>query len=250
MLTSTERGARTRVRVSPSPDGARCRVRTEVTLSDPSATSLRPVLVHHDARQALVSLVPEGALLLAGDAISLEVSVDAGARLDLVEPGGTVAFDMRGGSASWSVLVTLGPGAVLTWAGEPFVVAAGADVDRTTVLRLADGARLALRETLVLGRHREAPGSIRQRTDVTVAGRPVLVEDLPLNPAAAAGLLGGRRVVSSVLSVGPPPAVAGVTEYRFDLDAGGTLWRRLGAQAHEAELGAAWAAAHASAVGQ
>lgn len=249
MLTSTERSALTRIRVSPAPDEARCRVRTGVTLSDPTATSLRPMLVHHDARHALVSLVPDGALLLAGDAITLDVTVDAGARLDLIEPGGTVAFDMRGGSASWSVLVTLGPGAVLTWAGEPFVVASGADVRRTTVLRLAHDSRLAVRETLVLGRHGEAPGAVRQRTQVTVARDPVLVEDLPLGPATTERLLGGHRILSSVLAVGMPRASAGPAEHRFDLDQDGTLWRRLGAQVHEAGLEVAWTAAHESVAG-
>ena len=249
MLTSTERSALTRIRVSPSPGAARCRVTTAVTLSDPTTTALRPMLVHHDAAHALVSLVPEGALLLAGDAIALNVTVDAGARLDLIEPGGTVAFDMRGGTASWSVLVTLGPGAVLTWAGEPFVVASGADVRRTTVLRLAHDARLALRETLVLGRHSESPGAIRQQTEVTVGGEPVLVEDLPLGPATAGGLLGEHRILSSVLAVGLPRASAGPAEHRFDLDRGGTLWRRLGAQVHEAGLEAAWTAAHGSVAG-
>lgn len=245
MLTSTERSARTRVRVGPGEGAARCRVRSTVSLSDPTAASIRPVLVHHDTAGARVSLVPEGALLLAGDAIELDVTVDAGSRLDLIEPGGTVAFDMRGGRASWSVLITLGPGAILTWAGEPFVVAAGADVQRRTVVRMAPDATLVLRESLVLGRYGEVPGTVRQRTEVTVERAPVLVEDLPLDPATAPALLGGHRVVSSVLAIGA--SLGGPPGDRFDLDQGGTLWRRLGVHAHEAQLAAAWEAALAGA---
>jgi len=244
MLTSTERVGRTRIRVSADPGGGRCRVRTAMTGSDANAALLRPMVVHHDEAAALVSLVPEGALLLAGDAIEIDVTVDAGARLDLVEPGGTVAFDMRGRRARWDVRIRLGSGAVLTWAGEPFVVAAGADVTRRLDVGLADGAVFAIRESLTLGRYGEGPGGLHQHTAVASDGVPILVEDLPLDATTAPGLLGGRRVVSSVLLVGKDlPTSTEATEHRYDLDAGGHLWRRLGAQTHEAALADAWAAA-------
>lgn len=242
MLTSTERVGRTRVRVSMDPDGGRCRVRTAMTCSDPTVAALRAVLMHHDDARARISLVPEGALLLAGDAIEIDVSVDAGARLDLVEPAGTVAFDMRGGHARWDVRVRLGPGAVLTWAGEPFVVAAGANVSRALDLTLGTGAAVGLRECLVLGRYGEGPGQVRQRTTVSTEGEPVLVEDLPLDGVTAPGLLGGHRVLSSVLLVGAAaPEADPEAAHRFDLHGGGHLWRRLSAQAHEGALPAAWA---------
>lgn len=240
MLTSTERSSRTRLRLSLE-DGARSRVRSATTLSDPSASSVRPMLLSHDAGGARVSLVPDGALLLGGDAIELDIEVGPGACLDLVEPGGTVAFDMRGGRASWSVLVTLGPGARLTWAGEPFIVSAGADVRRTTVVRMAQSATLAMRETLVLGRHGESPGRILQHTAVSVDREPVLVEELPLDDLDAAILLGGHRVLASVLAVGEDHP-SGPEADRFDLDGGARLWRRLGTQAHETELVEAWRA--------
>ncbi|MEQ6899739.1 urease accessory protein UreD [Nocardioides sp. YIM 152588] len=240
MLTDTERLARTRIRATLG-DAGRCRVRSAVTLSDPTASSVRPVVVSQEGTAARVSLVPEGALLLAGDAVEIDVEVGAGARLDLVEPGGTVAYDMRGAAARWSVRISVGPGAVLTWAGEPFVVSAGADVERSTTVRLAGDAALALRETLVLGRYGEAPGRVRQRTDVSVDGRPALVEELPLDPATAPLLLGGHRVVTAVLAVGAGEPF-GPDRDRFGLEGGGLLWRRLGAQAHEADLGEPWRA--------
>ncbi len=243
MLTSTERLGRTRLRVSPGTGGGRCRVRTATTASDPTVSVVRPVVVAHGADTARVALVPEGALLLAGDAVEIDVSVDAGAHLDLVEPGGTVAFDMRGARARWDVRVDVRAGGSLTWAGLPFVVAAGADVDRTLRIRYDAGARLALRETLVLGRFGEQPGRLHQRTEVlTGAGEPVLVEDLPLDPASAGLLLGGHRVLTSVLLLGDSADVADTgTDDRYDLDQpGATLWRRLGHQAHETELAAVW----------
>jgi len=240
MLTSTERVGRTRIRVSADPDGGRCRVRTAMTGSDASAALVRPMVLHHDSRTARISLVPEGALLLAGDAIEIDITLDAGARVDLVEPGGTVAFDMRGGRARWDVRLRLGRGSVLTWAGEPFVVAAGADVSRRLDLDLAAGAGVAMRESLVLGRYGEQPGGMRQHTTVVVEHRPVLVEELPLDAATAPGLLGGHRVLCSVLLLGRQLAPEPTATERYDLDAGGHLWRRLGVQAHEAALPDAW----------
>lgn len=215
-----------------------------MTGSDPTVALLRPMVVHHDAEGARVSLVPEGALLLADDAIEIDVSVDPGARLDLIEPGGTVAFDMRGRRARWDVRIRLARDAVLTWAGEPFVVAGGADVTRHCDVVLAAGAALAMRETLVLGRYGEGPGRMSQRSHAVVDGVPVLVEDLPLDATTAPGLLGGHRILCSVLLLGrPAPTDPEVTVDRLDLDAGGHLWRKLGAQAHEAGLPDAWAAA-------
>lgn len=214
-----------------------------MTGSDPTVALVRPMVLHHDAHTARVSLVPEGALLLAGDAIEIDVTVDPGARLDLVEPGGTVAFDMRGGRARWDVRIRLGNDAVMTWAGEPFVVAAGADVARHLDVGLGRGATLAMRETLVLGRYGEWPGRVRQYTRAAVEGVPALVEDLPLDASTAPGLLGGHRVMCSVLLLGRDLPLALEPEERYDLDAGGHLWRRLGAQAHEAGLSEAWATA-------
>jgi len=240
--TSTDRVGRTRIRVSPGRNGERCRVRSAVSLSDPTAANLRPIITGHDERSATVSLVPEGALLLAGDGIELDVTVDSGVHLTLLEPGGTVAFNMRGGNARWDVRIEVADDAGLTWAGQPFVVAQGAEVERRTRIRAHRDARLALREVLVLGRHGERPGAIRQNTVVADdRGLPLLVEDLPLNEDSVAGLLGGNRAVVSVLSLGAA-AVSGPTgPDRYDLHReGAVLWRRLGAQAHEAALPAAW----------
>lgn len=219
-------------------------MRSAVTVADPTAAGIRPMLLHHDATSARMSLVPDGALLLAGDAVEIDVEVEAGARLELVEPGGTVAFDMRGGRARWDVRIRVGAGATLTWAGEPFVLAAGARVDRTTRVRLVGGGRLALRECLVLGRSGEAAGAVRQHTEVAgEADRPLLVETLSLDADTAGDLLGPARVVASVLSLGPGAAVTGPDVDRYDLHAGGHLWRRTTAEAHLASLAGPWASA-------
>jgi urease accessory protein len=235
----------TRISVSRPPGGGRAVVSLET--SGPSDRPvIRPMLHSADAAGAVISLVPEGALLLAGDAVAIDVSVGAGARLELQEPAGTVAYAMKGGSASWAVTITLGPAASLVWAGEPLVVAAGADVIRTTRVRLGWGAMLALRETLVLGRHGEAPGRIRQ--DFVAIGQndvPVLSESLDVGPEAGPLVMGGTRVLGSVLTLGyrtPRAAVAPSVAY-LDLAGMGTMARALAHQVHDVELGGAWDAA-------
>lgn len=215
----------------------RVRVRTRAD-AGADAPVIRPVLVSSDAVSARVCLVPEGALLLAGDAIELDVVVGPGVLLELVEPGGTVAYDMRGGGARWDVSVHLEAGARLVWHGEPFVVASGACVDRSTSVVMDEGALLAVRETLVLGRHGEAGGRLRQRCTVqSPDGIPVLVEDLELDSAATGPLLGGSRTMGSVLQLGTVPDPAPDT---LLLEAGGGLTRRFGDHAHEVQPEGPW----------
>ena len=207
---------------------------------------IRPMLMASDEAGAVVSLVPDGALLLAGDAITIEITVGPGARLELVEPAGTVAYAMDGASASWHVAVDLAPASTLVWAGEPFVVAEGATVDRSTTIRCGTGASMAWRETLVLGRHGERPGTLSQGLSVLGHGDvPLLREDLEIGPASHHLLLGGARAVGSVLVLGRrlPVDLAHGSGTRLELEADGTMIRHLGLEAHRATSAVTWAAA-------
>ncbi len=175
-----------------------------------------------------VALVPEQAVLLAGDQVTVAVRVPAGRTLEIVEPGGTVAYAMRGLQARWDVTVEVEEAGRLVWRGEPFVVAAGADVRRTLTVDLAAAAALVLRETLVLGRSGEDPGWLRCRTDVTRDQVPVLVEELD----SATGL-GPYRVLDQVLHVG---SVSVADEHTMVLESGDSLHRWLGAETHASPL--------------
>ncbi|MFC6153918.1 urease accessory protein UreD [Nocardioides yefusunii] len=205
----------------------------------------RAMLLARDAHGARVQVVPSRMLLLAGDDVALEISVDAGLRLDLTETGGTIAHDMRGGSASWRTSVEVGAGATFTHHTWPWVSSAGSDVVRHTSVALDVGAKAVLRETLVLGRHGEAPGRLVAHTHVTRDGRPVLAEELHSTDLACADLaLAGavsHRVLDQVMALGPLPvparSAADVVEgapTRLDLASGDTLWRSLAQDAHHA----------------
>ncbi len=173
-----------------------------------------------------VALVPEQAVLLGGDHVTVSVRVAAGQALEIVEPGGTVAYAMRGRGAVWDVDVEVEAGASLVWHGEPFVVAEGADVRRTMRVGLGVEASVVLHETLVLGRSGEGPGRLVSRTDVHRDGAPVLLEELD----AALGL-GPHRVLDQVLCLGSGCTVEGLA-----LESGDRLHRWLGAETHASPI--------------
>jgi urease accessory protein len=198
----------------------RTRTRTEVRSSHLRAFAL-------DRHR--VALVPDQAVLLADDDVSVDVRVAAGASLEVVEPGGTVAYAMRGRSARWHVTVHVEDGGRLVWHGEPFVVAEGAEVERSLSVRLGAGATLSLRETLVLGRAGEGPGRLLARTQVHRDDQPLLVEALD----SAVGL-GGRRVVDQLLHLGDGDCHGDDTP--MGLACGGHLHRWLGLASHASPL--------------
>lgn len=196
------------------------------------------------ADRVRIALVGTRAGLLAGDRLRLRVSVGPGARLELVEPSGLVAYHHRGGSSSWRARVDVAEGGELRWDGKPFVVCDGARVSRSMEVTLAAGARMLWRDTLVLGRSGERGGSVRATTRVTYDGEDLLVEDLDLTEPEIRelpGILGPHRVIASVTSLGTGPA-GPPHPYRTELAGPGAQVRLLDTEAPavEAELRAVW----------
>ncbi|MFB6712044.1 MULTISPECIES: urease accessory protein UreD [unclassified Streptomyces] len=202
----------------------------------------RPLLPAPD--RVRIALVGTRAGLLAGDDLRLRVSVGPGARLELVEPSGLVAYDHRGGTSTWRARADIAEGGELHWNGKPFVVCDGARVARSMEVALAAGARMLWRDTLVLGRSGERGGSVRATTRVTYDGQDLLVEDLDLTEPEIRelpGILGPHRVIGSVTSLGAGPA-GPPHFYRTELAGPGAQVRLLDtvAPAIEAELALVW----------
>ncbi|WP_432940156.1 urease accessory protein UreD [Kribbella sp. CA-253562] len=224
----------TRIEVVADPVRDRCLLRTG---------DLSPRRLPAPPGVVRVALVAAGALLLAGDDVRIEVIAQGQVRLEVVETAGTVAYAMRGGSARWDVDVTLTDGAELSWHGEPFVVAEGADVQRSTALTLDHDCRALLRESLVLGRHGEAGGRLRTRTTATVGAGELLVEDLDLSPGLRSGwaMLGEARCLDSVTALGHRLPEA---PQILQLEGPGSIARRLVTEQHMSDLNALWADVH------
>ncbi len=160
-----------------------------------------------------VHLVGAAAGPLAGDELRLDLGVGAGVRLVVRSAAATVALPGRGpGPSRLTVDAEVGDGAELDLGPEPTVVAAGADHELVTDVRLAATARLRLREEILLGRFGEQPGSLHSVLRVDVAAGsggpiPLLRQELVLGEAEP-GLrgpahLGQARAVGSLLVAGP-----------------------------------------------
>ena len=195
------------------------------------AGAFAPKVLHRspDGRRVRIALVGARALLLSGDRVTVEVRVEAGCSLDLVEVAATVAYDGRGGPAAvWSTNIHLGAGARLRWEAEPLVVADGAQVERHTHVDLAVDATARLRETLVLGRSGETGGAVLLRTRAHLAGRRLLAEDLDLRDPLvrrSPAVLGAHRRVETLMVLGERIEAPGALQ----LQQPGSLVRTIGA---------------------
>ena len=208
----------------PRPDGSAC----PRALTPPPALRSAPATCAPSPSDRLrVALVPEQAVLLAGDHVEVTVRVGRGAALEIVEPGGTVAYAMRGRQARWDVPVEVEDGGSLVWRGEPFVVA------RRRRRPAAHGSRswrrhpgsCSARRSSSVAQARDRARSCH-RTDVHRDGVPVLVEELD----AALGL-GPHRVLDQGLCLG-----SGCTADGLALESGDRLHRWLGAETHASPI--------------
>lgn len=177
-------------------DGARLRWR------DATPVTLRPT------GAGRVHLVQAAGGPLGGDELGLDLAVAADTELEVRSAAATVAQPGPGGKAAhWSVTVTVGAGGTLRWWPEPTVICAAADYRAELCVNLAEGARLVLREQVVLGRAGETGGRYRGRVTVRVGGVPLLdtqtaldgTDDTLSGPAGSAGF----RVFGTMLVAGP-----------------------------------------------
>jgi urease accessory protein len=145
---------------------------------------------------------------LGGDDLRLSVEVGVGAALVLRDVSATLVLPGPHAQRSHSrTTIRVGADATLVWLPEPLIAARGCDHRVTTTVLLEPGARLLLREELLLGRHGESPGAVRQRLRVCVGGRPLHDQELGVGPDFPGwdgpATTGGRRALGSLLVVDP-----------------------------------------------
>ncbi|MEO3818861.1 urease accessory protein UreD [Plantactinospora sp. B24E8] len=152
---------------------------------------------------------------LGGDDLGLEIEVGPGARLCVRGVAASLALPGRtGGASRLHVTARVAAGGVLRWLPEPLIGAAGCDHVTVTEVECAEGAALCWREELVCGRYAEPGGDVRISTTLRYGGRTLLRNDLAVGPRAPGwsgpAVLGGARVVGSVLVVDPAWARTGL----------------------------------------
>ncbi len=155
-----------------------------------------------------------------------------------------MAYDGRGRSAGWQVEARVAAGGSLIMVGEPFVVSAGADVDRSFSLEVAGSGRAVIRETVVLGRSGEIGGALRNRTVISHGGVDVSVEEqrLDVGTRSLPGILGAHRVMDTVTVIGSGitvPTPDGAAAFALP-DGAGTVLRWIGTESAASTLHAGW----------
>lgn len=200
----------------------RARTRISKLRSEPPLT-LRPTIasgreprLDGEARPARVCVAAGAAGPVGGDRLALAVDVGEGSSLVLRDVSATLLLPgARGEESRLGVDVSVGPEATLVWLPEPVIAASNCLHVGDIRVTLAAGARLLLREELLLGRFGEEPGTVRQSLRVSIDGRPLLHQQLAVGGDATAwagpAVTGGHRAIGTLLVVEPgwgdePPA--------------------------------------------
>jgi urease accessory protein len=161
-----------------------------------------------DAPPVQVSLVSGAAGPVGGDELKLSIDVESGAALVLRNVAATLVLPGPHHQQSRiETVIRVAAGGAFVWLPRPVIAARSCHHLAITRVMLEPGARLLLREELLLGRHGEQPGAIRQRLRVTLGGRPLHDQELALGAGVGSwdgpAVTGGRRAVGSVLIVDP-----------------------------------------------
>ena len=166
-------------------------------------------------RPVHVALVAGAAGPIGGDRLRLDVAVGAGAALAVRAVAATVVLPGPHGHESRSeVDITVAEHGTLVWMPGTLIAASGCRHRSVTTIHLGPGARLLVREEVILGRHGEMPGSLRQRLRVTQEGRAVYDQELHVGPDAPGwcgpAITGDRTALGSILVVGDDERFDGV----------------------------------------
>ncbi len=190
------------------------------------AAPVAPRIVTGDrADWAQVVLVSSIAGPLAGDRVSLEVEVGAGARLDLRSAAATIAYPAAGRHherSSQRMRCTVGTEGRLRWRQAELVLVSGSRHESLVELHLESGGAAVVEETVIGGRHGEPGGSLVASMHCNLDGRPLLREGVIIEPkdpvTTSVVVLGGARVYGSVSLLG----LSAVSENPGELRLAGT----------------------------
>ncbi len=159
-----------------------------------------------NAAPSCVSVAAGAAGPLGGDDLGLTIQVEAGAALIVRTVGATLVLPDMGRRASRSVVtVHVADGGLLAWLPGPLIAARGCNHHAVMQVELDAGARLLVRDEIILGRHGEQAGAFGLRLRVCREGRPLYDQELSTRQAGSSGpaVMAGRKAVGSVLVVDP-----------------------------------------------
>lgn len=157
---------------------------------------------------ARVALTGGAAGPVGGDDYRVDVDVGDNSTLVFGDVSPTVLLPgPEDAASSYAVTITVGEHGTLIWLGEPLIAARRCNHVHDIHAVLHPSARLMMRDELLLGRHGEACGNLRQRITVGRGDATLYRQDLSVGPDATgyngAAVLGRAHAAGSVLTVDP-----------------------------------------------
>lgn len=216
---------------------------------------LAPRILDGDSAAVRACVLPTQAGPLSGDHDRLRIHVGAGATLVVRPVAATIAMPGEE-RIRLDLNIEVGRRGRLVLEEAPLIVAAGADVERSTTVTLAVGAVAVLRDAVVLGRAGEPGGRLVSVLRVCDEAGVVLHDELRLDSATPlrdvhVALAPGDRVTGTLCLLGPVEldeprsavALVAADEPRFALARAGVLRRAAaaGLAELEAKLAEPWA---------
>lgn len=146
-------------------------------------------------------LVGSGASPVGEDHIRVRVDVGQGVEVAVRSVAATIVYAARGAGTRWDTEIHVADGATLDWRPEPVILTERARHEVTTAVHAAASADVTLDEVIVLGRAREAAGSLRSTLDVRVDDAPVLLTSIDTSVPGWSGPAGtgGATVLANRL---------------------------------------------------
>lgn len=160
--------------------------------------------------------------LYGDDDLSLDLAVEAAARVHLTTQSSTVVHHARGGGARQRMRIDVGPGAMAEVCPDPAILFAGARLDVAVSARLAEGAALVLTDA-ALAHDPDGGGAPFDRLGAEIVvrgpdGRLLAVERMDVDGAEWAARTGGRPCHGMALAAGAIDAEAVAQAMRAALD--------------------------------
>lgn len=134
-----------------------------------------------------IMIMQASAGILAGDKHYMEFVIGAGSKAIITGQSYTKLFNMSGGSACQNIKITVADGAELYYMPCPVIPFRGSDFESNINIDISESSRLFIWDILSCGRagmgEKFEFRSYRQRTEVTIGGRPVFIDNTRLVPA-------------------------------------------------------------------
>jgi urease accessory protein len=174
----------------------------------------RPFHPEADGTCHVYVLHPPGGVV-GGDVLELEIELASGASALVTTPAATKLYRSAGPKALVTNRLTVHSGAVLEWLPQETIAFGGSRTRIATRVELEPGARFLGWEISCLGRPASgdafAAGELDQSFELTLAGRPLLVDRLRTEGGGSlqrgAWGWGGRSVYGCFICVGAPPSL-------------------------------------------